>query len=781
MIHTQDKRCTGCGACRAACPVRAISMDASATGYYAPVVDESVCIHCKKCLKACPALNPAHRKEERPQAYAVAAQDEERARSSSGGFFPVLARYVLQQGGYVCGAAWGEDWRVHHVIIDTEEELAQLRYSKYVQSDTEECFTRIASLLQEGKLVLFSGTPCQNAGLLRYIGGANERLITADIICHGAPSPELWQKYLHENFDVDAITDICFRPKEKGWESTWKGFYDTDYAYIKEGGKKREIGVYYEAFLRHLLSNDCCVECPYRTVPRPSDFTMGDFWNYAIYDPRLNDGRGLSAVLVNTRKAQKIFADIEGRLKTARRIEIQDWEHIELSQHARLPEERAFVRTYRESPITVTKTLEAACRKRFDVAILSMINACNYGSALVAYSLQELLKMLGYTSVLINKRRRSDIPVDERNKSLEFAAKHCFLTRLYEPDESVLEVNEIADAFIVGSDTNWWWGDVCQTGMYYWLDFARADKRKIAFATSFAHRIADIPAELVTKLRYLYSRFDALSSREASGVDQLRTRFHVPAEHIYDPVLIAGEAVFSPLADESSRTDQNYIFAYMLDLTPEKEAALKHVADTLQLPLRAVPYMTYHGGSEIMNEIDPSVVDFVYLLKNASFVVTDSFHGTCFSTLFKKPFLSLVNPERGGARYDIFHRMGLSEHLVSHASEILGRKEFSLSLPDYTRAESVLKQEREKALSWLREAMEAPKPRADQADLLYDVLYEKRDANQQKRREAKKTKHIRFKYFKYRLLSLVAWGKRRKRYKEKKRTLRNLLKVLSSC
>lgn len=780
MIHAQDKNCTGCGACKAICPVSAISMNYDRTGFYAPMVDESCCIHCKKCIKVCPVLNPEHLDNKEPLVYAISAQDGERKKSSSGGFFPVLAKYVLRQGGYVCGAAWNKEWSVQHVIIDNERELDRLRHSKYVQSDTVDCFRKIAELLGAGKWVLFSGTPCQSVGLQKFLGRKYERLITVDIICHGAPSPQIWKKYLTENYDINAIEEICFRPKDNGWASPRKGLYHADCAYIKQNGIKKEIGVYYESFLNNLLSNESCMECPYRKVPRPSDFTMGDFWGYAAYDASLNDGKGLSTVLVNTSKAQSIFDIIKAEFKITQNIKIIHWQDIELDDRSRRSQARERLFSLLKD-FPVTKSMDAVCYRRFDAALVSMINGCNYGSALVAYALQEILKSLGYTSVFINKRRHPYIPVDEQNKSLEFARNHCFLTRLYEHDESVSETNNLSDTFIVGSDTNWWWYDVCMSDLYYWLDFVHADKRKIAFSTSFAHDTIDIPREYHSRLRYLYSRFDALSSREESGVKNLKDIFHASAEHIYDPVLLAGEPVFSDLANTSTRTDKDYVFAYILDYTPEKEEILKHFSKIFGLPLRLVPNMNLVEVEDMVNEKSISVVDFLYLAKNASFFVTDSFHGTVFSVLFKKPFISLLNANRGDARYKIFYDMGLGENMVSDIQEVTTRKDYSLTPPDYTLADSILKREREKALEWLSSAMSMPKRSPEKADLLYDAMNERMDIERSRLRaarlEVESVKHVRYKYYKYAIMEAITFGQKKRKYKEKRRRMKYLLKL----
>ena len=246
-------------------------------GFYSPQVDEEKCIKCGKCLKVCAALDYESNNKE-PQVYAVAAYDEERIHSTSGGAFAVLAKYVLKNNGYVCGVAWADNWEAKHVIIDKVEDLPKLRFSKYVQATTGDSYKKIKELLENGITVLFSGTPCQNAGLNKFLNKNYSNLIMVDILCHGTPSPRVWQDYLKENYDINQISKIQFRTKDVDWNlGCIAGAYDVKGGFIQEKNKRKEIGIYYEAFLKHILSNDACMECKYKHIPRPADFTLGDF------------------------------------------------------------------------------------------------------------------------------------------------------------------------------------------------------------------------------------------------------------------------------------------------------------------------------------------------------------------------------------------------------------------------------------------------------------------------------------------------------------------------
>ena len=171
VLAEENKLCTGCGACMNVCPVNAITMQTDREGFAYPNVLEEKCINCGLCERHCPVLHPEYSNVDRPECYAMMAQDEERRTSSSGGFVPVVARWVLRKGGSVYGAAWDEDWNVHHIEIANETELYKIKGSKYLQGSVERSYQLVKRKLEEGKWVLLTGLPCQVAGLYSVLGG----------------------------------------------------------------------------------------------------------------------------------------------------------------------------------------------------------------------------------------------------------------------------------------------------------------------------------------------------------------------------------------------------------------------------------------------------------------------------------------------------------------------------------------------------------------------------------------------------------------------------------
>lgn len=199
MIHITDKRdCCGCNSCVQRCPKSCIRMREDDEGFLYPEVDESVCIDCGLCEKVCPVIHQA--RENRPIVVCAAKNKSEEIRyqSSSGGVFTALANEIIREGGVVFGAGFDENWEVKHDCTETVEGLSAFRGSKYVQSRIGDSFKKAEQFLKIGRTVLFSGTPCQIAGLKRFLRKEYDNLLTVDFICHGVPSPGVWREYLKE-------------------------------------------------------------------------------------------------------------------------------------------------------------------------------------------------------------------------------------------------------------------------------------------------------------------------------------------------------------------------------------------------------------------------------------------------------------------------------------------------------------------------------------------------------------------------------------------------------
>lgn len=304
--------CTGCGACAAACSQRCISMQPDAEGFPNPAIHTASCKECSACRRVCPVSQP----QQFPpmavwgnvplQVLAAWHLDKGvRRSSSSGGVFTALSEGVLAQGGAVVGAAFDSRFAVRHVMVEDLEGLRQLRGSKYVQSEVAPDLLRcIKAQLEQGRLLLFSGTPCQVAGLRSFLGKRYDNLLCCDLVCHGVPSPLLWARYLqYAQGKFGQLVGMAQRDKAKGWKSFGVRLE-------LQGGATRRLAMmedpYMSAFLRNYSLRRSCYACRFTSTTRAGDITLADFWGvgkkYPEFDP---DDGGTSLLLVCSETGRK--------------------------------------------------------------------------------------------------------------------------------------------------------------------------------------------------------------------------------------------------------------------------------------------------------------------------------------------------------------------------------------------------------------------------------------------------------------------------------------------
>ncbi len=306
LCISNPELCCGCGACKSICPQNAIEMERSYKGFKYPKIDEEKCISCNLCLTVCDFKKfvPVDNK---PQCYAVRHKDANELNTSrSGGFFMALCRYVIDNHGVVFGCVEDENLFVKHIYVDKYEECKKFKGSKYVQSDLINTFDECLELLEKGKLVLFSGTGCQIHGLISFLKVKEintERLITVDIVCHGVPSPGVFEKYIKEleRRSDCKIQNIGFRDKSAN------GWADHIEKYTTDNGTEFYSKKWCTVFYRHILFRESCYNCKYTTTKRKSDFTIADYWGIGKNVPEFDDNRGCSLVLINSKKAKTIF------------------------------------------------------------------------------------------------------------------------------------------------------------------------------------------------------------------------------------------------------------------------------------------------------------------------------------------------------------------------------------------------------------------------------------------------------------------------------------------
>lgn len=310
MIQIKDPAdCSGCTACFAACPHDAIEMRPDAMGFKYPHVIADRCTDCGLCERVCPFHENYDTSANFPEPKAYAARHVDPAQidsSRSGAAFIAISDCILRRGGVVYGAGYEGHFRVVHKRATTAAQRDEFKGSKYVQSDMGTIFRQIRADLRAGLTVLFSGTPCQTAGLASFIGPRlRERLYLVDIVCHGVPGPAIWEAYMQmlEKRQGSPLTYVNFRDKQLfGWTDHHESF-----KFVKTGGGKM---TFTDIFYKHIMFRHSCGKCHFCNTRRPSDITIADFWGWEKTDPSFNaDDRGVSLVLVNTEKGRCLFEE----------------------------------------------------------------------------------------------------------------------------------------------------------------------------------------------------------------------------------------------------------------------------------------------------------------------------------------------------------------------------------------------------------------------------------------------------------------------------------------
>lgn len=298
--------CMGCGACVSTCPYDALTLIPDDLGYYRSRVNYDKCIGCGRCVKVCPALSlPDKTNTPNPELFEFVAADKNiLLSSSSGGAFPLLAEEAFKKGGCVVGAAWKDDLTVEHIVVEQREELHKLQRSKYLQSYLGNVFRKVKEKLDNHIFVLFTGCPCQVAGLKSYLGKEYDELITVDLLCGNSPSAMFFQKYLQNDFSEKPIK-YDFRIKNFGWDPVYiEAKFSDGHAVIRKGVKQDS---YQRVYHSHTMCAPHCEKCKYQSVPRFGDLTIGDFWGIGKKDPSIDIKNGVSAVLCNNQKGRRFF------------------------------------------------------------------------------------------------------------------------------------------------------------------------------------------------------------------------------------------------------------------------------------------------------------------------------------------------------------------------------------------------------------------------------------------------------------------------------------------
>lgn len=680
--------CTGCGACKNICPHNAITMQENSEGFFHPVIDESKCTKCNLCNKICPIINyEAPQANVPPKTFAAQTSDVQRVKSSSGGLFGVIAEYILKSGGYVCGAKYSDDfYSVEHTIISDISDLPKLLVSKYVQSDLSDVFTKIKDLLDNEKTVLFVGTPCQVAGIKSYLRKDYKNLFLIDLVCCGIPSRKAYRKYLDEiKYNKDEkITNVIFRLKDKGWYSQAIKIVTNEREYRIPNGKC----TYEQAHFKGLSTNKICQVCPYDITNREGDLTLGDFWGIADFDKKLDDNKGTSVVMLNTKKGEFILNKISKDLKLFRKTPFE-WV-IPYNENIIKPIKHKNRKQFFHNldRMSISDNYSQCIRDVADCIVFNnVLTDINYGSMLTAYALQEVLAELGYYSKNINHAR---VPLrsPENSFARKFINEYINLTEEVNTENDFIKLNNKTNIFMVGSDQMWrpkYWKNKLDKIL---LNFVEPSKKKYAIAMSFGLDFFEGTDDEKALFNSSIKNYNAISVREKNGINICKNDFDYNAEWILDPVFILNKSKWYELSERSSIDCSDQIVYYGWNTSEIFQNNIEDLAKKLNCEYRNITF-------ENLN-----VEDWLRAIRTAKYVISDSYHGICFAIIFNKPFLCIN--DLGQDRFaSIFELFNITNNIIDKEEELTTVD--TIQDINYEFVNSQLEKEKEKAFKFLQQ------------------------------------------------------------------------------
>lgn len=693
-----DATCSGCAACMNICPVNAIKMAPNEESFMMPRIDFDLCVNCGKCARVCPELNQAESANyANPPCYAFRADDETRRKSSSGGLFSTIAKIFIDKGGWVCGAVFDENWKVKHILSNNWKDVMKMRKSKYVQSSIGYIYKDIKKILDAGDQVFFTGAPCQVAGLRSFLKKPYENLLCADVVCHGAPSQWLFDKHLSELADGQKIVDIDFRDRRYGWNSS---HLMVEFPNGKIYVGNRFTDAYEKGFHDNLILRKSCYNCKFCSFPRTGDLSVGDFWGYEEFFPKNIDHNGTSMIFINNSQGEKILNEIGDNVRFLSRssgdnqkIKNRLWPSMHIH-----PGRARFFKNIKN------RSFEAAARNAFDeyydIGCVGMPSTSSFGGSLSYFALYHTLEDMGYLTLLIDPPQSAIFKTSPlrqlygKNPLPDYA-----LSRPYKNKEDMRILNRLCKKFVTGSDQLFNFFSYDRIDRVVSLDWVDDDKKKIAIAASFAHNDVEyIPKNEIKEMRYFLNKFDHFSAREDWGVDICRDVFNMEAAHILDPVFLCDKKHYYELvADiETSLPVTPYSLSYFINISNDQKEVLAELRDMFP------PFVEI---SEL-NKSESNFAKSLHAFINSEFIFTDSYHGLCFSLIFRKNFLIFANRARGIGRYiSLLRSLGLEDRLIRNYNDFLAKRDKITEPIPYDIVDKILETKIHNDKAWIQRAL----------------------------------------------------------------------------
>lgn len=756
MINITDKQsCCGCGACASICGQHAIKLISDNEGFLYPTVDEAKCIDCGLCDKVCPFGEAYDYEPDYTPKFYATYDIFNRGGSSSGGIFYTLSEYsIKERNGWVFGAAFDEKLKLRHVGVNTMNDITPLRGSKYVQSDLEGVFVQVRSLLKEGVFVFFVGTPCQIAGLRSFLRREYENLLLADVVCHGVPSQmmfDIHRQYL-ENKYKSKIIKYQFRDNEG-----WCGCEIIDFAnHSQVKNRSYALSPFLYSFMEGYTCRESCFNCPFSKIPRQGDLTLGDYWGVKNVFPQIDSSKGVSLVTVNTKKGEVIWEKVRKQLICYQsNLENATKENQNLNEQTKRPSLRSgiydkikrdgydniikkefrhpkFKRIRLENtmrnilPDSILRRIKnyrmnKTGRKQITASLITIHTGFNFGSVLQTIATTRFLSELGVKTTVVNyiqpnytyknyfkglfKSAKSflftvfGIPYMVLNNIIygRYLKKYCVLSKPIYKKDSFDQCCPRSDFYVTGSDQVW---NTSYNGVDMRYFFSGIEGAKIAFSSSIGKDTLD--PETRQMLTEGLKDYKAISVREQSAVDILST-LGISSELVLDPTFILNKNEWARYGTKIQPKDE-FILMYLPYNIKDKEliySTARKIATKENLKI-----FTFAWGVRSDKYADRtfhfcSPGDFLSLMLQAKYIITNSFHGTAFSINLNKQFWVYM-PSAFSTRIEsVLARFSLEDRLLN---SIIDDKQISKTI-NFETVNDILDKERKRACEFMLKAM----------------------------------------------------------------------------